>query len=85
MLCTRNEKSYWCISISNITYSVLRKLNDMEATLEPLLEELQKERNFMDRTLIFYQKYYDMLQAYTSTLQVHLVKMLFIHTMLLTR
>ena len=27
---------------SNITYSVLRKLNDMEATLGPLLEELQK-------------------------------------------
>ena len=49
---------------SNITYSVLRKLNDMEATLGPLLEELQKERNLMDRTLIFCQKYDDVTGIY---------------------
>ena len=39
----------------------------MEATLGPLLEELQKERNLMDRTLIFSQKYDD-VTTFTSIL-----------------
>ena len=49
---------------SNITYSVFRKLNDMEATFGPLLEELQKEQNLMDKTLIFCQKYDDVTSIY---------------------
>ena len=48
----------------SITYSVFRKLNDMEATFGPLLEELWKERNLMDRTLIFCQKYDDITSIY---------------------
>ena len=36
----------------------------MEATFGPLLEELRKERNLMDRTLIFCQKYDDITNIY---------------------
>ena len=36
----------------------------MEATFGPLLEELWKEQNLMDRTLIFCQKYDDITSIY---------------------
>ena len=48
----------------NITYELSVKRETVEETLAPLVEQLRRERNIMDRVLIFCQKYDDVTHIY---------------------
>ena len=48
----------------NIFYELHSKSGSLEETLAPLVEELRRERNLMDRVLIFCQKYDDVTHIY---------------------
>ena len=48
----------------NITYELLVKRETVEETLASLVEQLRRERNIMERVLIFCQKYDDITSIY---------------------
>ena len=48
----------------NITYELHVKRETIEETLAPLVEQLRRERNTMERVLIFCQKYDDVTHIY---------------------